>query len=375
MTRSGVFNSVHSFTQSAIGPTILVFLAATLIASVVLLALRIDSLEAEGSLESGASREGMFLVNNLIFVVLTFTVLVGTCFPLIVEAVKGKQMSVGRPYFDAMAVPMGAALLFLIGVGPALPWGRATKRDIIRALVPPAILGIVVAVIGALLGVRNPWTIVTLFFGGYALHVTLAQMWLPLIQRMKRGGSFGDALVDAQLRRGRRRFGSYIVHAGATIVLVAIAVSSTQRTTKEINMVKGETAHAAGYAVTFTGIEQRDEPHRQSTIARFNITKNGQAVETMEPRMNQYAAMREPIGTPAVHSTLKGDLYISIMNIGADQQSAGIVVIYTPMVSWIWISVLLMGLGGVVALIPHRSRVYAVEPKSETAPSLGTAQS
>src|SRR5438552_7363055 len=254
----------------------------------------------------------MFLVNNLIFVVLTFTVLVGTCFPLIVEAVRGKQMSVGRPYFDAMAVPMGAALLFLIGIGPALPWGRATKREALRALLPPAVLGVIVAAIGAALGVRNPWTIVTLFFGGYALQVTMKEMWLPLVQRMKRGGSFGDALVDAQLRRGRRRFGSYIVHAGATIVLVAIAVSSTQRTTKEINIVKGETAHAAGYAVTFTGIEERAEPHRQSTIAHFNISKGGPGpggpggtggsggpgtpVTTMHPRMNQYAAMREPIG-------------------------------------------------------------------------------
>src|SRR5437763_2815682 len=173
MTRSGVFNSVHSFTQSAIGPTILVFLAAVLIASVVLLALRIDSLEAEGNIDRAGSREGMLLVNNLIFVVLTFTVLVGTCFPLIVEAFKGKQMSVGRPYFDAMAVPMGAALLFLIGIGPALPWGRATKREALRALLPPAILGIVVAAIGAAAGLRNPWTLVTLFFGGYAFQVTM----------------------------------------------------------------------------------------------------------------------------------------------------------------------------------------------------------
>jgi cytochrome c-type biogenesis protein CcmF len=381
MTRSGVFNSVHSFTQSAIGPTILVFFAATLIASVVLLALRIDSLEAEGNIESAVSREGMFLVNNLIFVVLTFTVLVGTCFPLIVEAVRGKQMSVGRPYFDAMSVPMGAALLFLIGIGPALPWGRATRREIVRALVPPIGAGVVVAVIGALLGVRSPWTLVTLFFGGYALHVTLAQMWLPMVQRMKRGGSFGEALVDAQLRRGRRRFGSYIVHAGATIVLVAIAVSSTQRTSQEMTLTRGQTAQAAGYAITFTGIEERTEPHRQSTIARFVITKGGgpsapgggTPVTIMEPRMNQYAAMREPIGTPAVHSTIASDLYISIMNIAPDQQSAGIVVINTPMVSWIWIAVLLMGLGGLVALIPSRRRVYAVEPQSESAPSLGTA--
>jgi len=375
MTRSGVFNSVHSFTQSSIGPTILVFLATTLIASVVLLAMRIDSLEAEGNIESAASREGMFLVNNLIFVVLTFTVLVGTCFPLIVEAMKGKQMSVGRPYFDAMAVPMGAALLFLIGVGPALPWGRTTKRDLLRALLPPVGTGLLVVAIGGILGVRNAWTLVTLFFGGYAVHVTLAQMWLPLVQRMKRGGSFGEALIDGQLRRGRRRFGSYIVHAGATIVLVAIAVSSTQRTSQELVLTRGQTVNAAGYAITFNGIEDRAEPHRQSTIAHFSVAKNGKPVTTMDPRMNQYATMREPIGTPAVHSTLVSDLYISIMNIGLDKQSAGIVVINTPMVSWIWIAVLLMGLGGLVALIPSRRAVYAIQPQSDAAPSLGTAQS
>src|SRR5437773_11447983 len=129
MTRSGVFNSVHSFTQSAIGPTILIFLALILVGSITLLALRIDSLEAEGNIDGAASREAMFLVNNLVFILITFTVLIGTVFPLIVEAIKGKQMSVGRPYFDSMVVPAGAALIFLLGIGPALPWGRATKQQ------------------------------------------------------------------------------------------------------------------------------------------------------------------------------------------------------------------------------------------------------
>src|SRR5205807_908692 len=139
MTRSGVFNSVHSFTQSAIGPTILAFLAAVLIFSIALLAFRIDSLEAEGSIDSAASKEGAFR-------------------------------------FD------------------------------------------------------GGWTLATLFVGGYAAHVTLAQMWQPLVQRLRRGDSFSNALVNGQLRRGRRRFGSYIVHAGAVIVLISIAVSSTMRT-------------------------------------------------------------------------------------------------------------------------------------------------
>jgi len=380
MTRSGVFNSVHSFTQSAIGPTILVFLAAVLLLSVALLALRIDSLEADGQLDSAVSREGMFLVNNLFFVILTFTVLIGTCFPLIVEAVKGKQMSVGRPYFDAMVVPIGTALLFLLGIGPALPWGKASRKEMQRALLPPFITGVVVLAIGYLLGVRNLWTLLTLLFGGYAAHVTFAQMWLPLRQRMKRGDSFGPALVDAQLRRGRRRFGGYVVHAGAVIVFVAIAVSSTMRTQQEVTLKRGQSTTFAGYTVTFTGTEERAEPHRQSTIAHFNVTKGGgppggggnsggggNIITTMEPRMNQYATMREPIGTPAVYSTITRDYYISIMNLQGDE--AGVLIINLPMVGWIWFSVLLMGLGGLIALIPSRRRTYVVVPeKIATAP-------
>jgi cytochrome c-type biogenesis protein CcmF len=360
MTRSGVFNSVHSFTQSSIGPTILIFLAAVLVFSVVLLSFRIDSLEADGKLDSAVSREGMFLVNNLFFVVLTFTVLVGTCFPLIVEAIKGKQMSVGRPYFDAMVVPVGTALLFLIGVGPALPWGKASKKEILRSLLPPLITGAIVMAIGLALGVRNVWTVLTLLFGGYAAHVTMAQMWLPFRQRVKRGDAIGPALVDAQLRRGRRRFGGYIVHAGAVIVFVAIAVSSTMRTQEEVTLTRGQSTTFAGYTVTYTGSEERAEPHRQSTIARFSLSKNGAPVTTMEPRMNQYAAMREPIGTPAVYSTITRDYYISIMNLQGDQ--AGVLIINMPMVGWIWGSVIMMGIGGLVALIPSRRRTYVVSP-------------
>src|SRR4029453_11073926 len=98
------------------------------------LAFRIDKLENEGRIEGAASREAMFLVNNLMFVLLTFTVLIGTVFPLVVEALKGKQMSVGRPYFDSMVVPIGAVLLFVMGIGPALPWGRATKEQMKKSL-------------------------------------------------------------------------------------------------------------------------------------------------------------------------------------------------------------------------------------------------
>jgi len=360
MTRSGVFNSVHSFTQSSIGPTILVFLAFILVASIVLLAKRIDLLEAEGRIDGAFSREAMFLFNNLVFILITFTVLIGTCFPLIVEAMQGKQMSVGRPYFDSMVVPAGAALIFLLGVGPALPWGRTTKEQAIRSLAPPLFGGFVLAGLGFALGVRNVWTLVTLVFGGYAAWVTLAEMWRPVALRVRNGESILDATTQAQWKRGRRRFGSYVIHAGAVIVIIAIAVSSTMRTSHEVSLKKGDSAEIHGYTAKFLGIETRNEPHRTATIARIAVSKNGVPVTTLEPRMNQYAMMREPIGTPAVHSTLTGDLYISVMNLDPSSESAGLLLLFTPMVSWIWYAVLLMGLGGVIALVPHRAVIPSV---------------
>jgi len=355
MTRSGVFNSVHSFTQSAIGPTILVFLAAMLIYTIALLALRIDKLEAEGRIESTASREAFFLLNNLVFVLLTFTVLIGTCFPLIVEAVRGKQMSVGRPYFDRMVVPLGTALLFLMGVGPALPWGRASKEQIRKSLLMPIITAGIFAVVGYIANVRHPWTLITIALGGYAIHVTFNQMFVPMIQRLRKGESAVTAFVEGQLLRGRRRFGSYVVHAAMIVVLVAIAVSSSMRQTAEVHLTKGQTQKVAGYDLTFTGIEDHQEPHRVSTIARFILARNGKQLAILEPRMNQYETMREPIGSPDVYTTIAGDFYVSIAALDPVSNSVAVNVYVTPMVGWIWIAVIVMGLGGVMALIPPRT--------------------
>ncbi|HET7435618.1 MAG TPA: cytochrome c-type biogenesis CcmF C-terminal domain-containing protein [Thermoanaerobaculia bacterium] len=355
MTRSGVFNSVHSFTQSAIGPTILGFLAAALIFTIGLLAFRIDKLEAEGRVEGMANRESAFLINNLLFVLLTFTVLIGTVFPLIVEALKGKQMSVGRPYFDSMVVPIGAALLFLLGIGPALPWGRATAQQLKKALLPPLAGAAVFAIGGYAAGIRNPWTVLTLAFGGYAAWVTIGQMFLPMLQRMKRGDSFGTALVEGQLVRGRRRFGSYIAHAAMIIVIIAIAVSSSNRQTAELQFVKGQSIEAFGFKITFLGAEARSEPHREMAIALFAISRNGKQVALLQPRMNQYAQMRDPIGSPDVYSTAAGDLYLSLVNLDMNGQAAAVNVIAAPLIIWIWIAVIAMGLGGLVTLIPARS--------------------
>ena len=365
MTRSGVFNSVHSFTQSAIGPTILVFLASATVLSVALLAARIDRLSPEGRLEPGVSRDTAFLLNNLFFVLFTFTVLIGTVFPLVVEAVRGVQMSVGRPYFDRMAVPIGAALLFLLGVGPALPWGRASGEQVRRALLPPLLGGALFVGAGLAFGIRHPWTLLTLLFGGYAAQVTLSQLWLPVGQRVAtRGESIWRALAQVQ-SRGRRRTAAFVVHAGMVLAMIAIAVSSTQGMTTEVQLARGESVVLGPYTLTFRGVDQVQEPHRDSLIADVAVRRGERDLGSLRPRMNYYTSQREPIGTPAVRTTFAHDLYLSVLNLDPAGRSIGLHAMINPMIVWIWVATGIMGLGGLFALIPAR-RAAAVPAAAAT---------
>jgi cytochrome c-type biogenesis protein CcmF len=356
MTRSGVFNSVHSFTQSTIGPSLLAFLAAALIFSVALLAARIDRLSSDGRLQGARSRDGIFLLNNLVLVLFTFTVLLGTVFPLLVEAVRGVQMSVGRPYFDRMSVPFGVALLLLMGVGPALPWGTATTDQLKKSLLPPLAGATVFSALAAAFGVRNPWTLATFAFGGYTAQVTLRELWLPVRQRMsRRGATLGEAIVETQ-RHGRRRIGGYVVHAAVVLIMIAIAVSSTMGVDKEVRLRAGESTELGHYRLTFVRAEQVEEPRRSSLVAYIEVSRDGRPVGTLAPRMNHYRTQREPIGTPAVRTGFGHDLYLSIMNVDPATQTLGLHALLNPMVGWIWIATGIMAFGGVLALLPAGRR-------------------
>jgi len=357
MTRSGVFNSVHSFTQSDIGPTFLVFLGLGLVFSIVLLSAGIGRLENEGRIRDPKSREAAFLVNNLLFVMLTLTVLLGTVFPLIVEAVQGRQISVGEPYFNRMAVPLGVALLFLMGIGPALPWGRASGKAALRALVPPVSGGALVLVVGLALGARSPWLLATLFAGGYALYVTLAEMWLPLWTKA-RAGATGEGL-RLLFGKGRRRFGSYVAHLGVVIVLVAVGASSAGRETLDVSLARGESARLGDYTLTYLGAHVVREPHRLSTVARVQVEREGRRVAILEPRLNQYPTMRESIGTPDVHSTLLEDVYLSLMGLSDGGERMGLRAYRNPMVIWIWLGAGVIVLGAGLVLWPSRRLALA----------------
>jgi cytochrome c-type biogenesis protein CcmF len=202
--------------------------------------------------------------------------------------------------------------------------------------------------------------------------VTLGQMFLPMLQRIRRGESASTAFVEGQLARGRRRFGSYIVHSALIVAFIAIAVSSTMRQQTELHFTKGQTLQASGFDVTFLGADERTEPHRTSVVGRFAIARDGKQVATLEPRMNQYEGMREPIGTPDVHTTAGGDFYVALSNIDLLNQTTSVNVYAAPLVVWIWISVIVMGLGALFGLIPSRRRAVVLSAAKDPLPDGAT---
>jgi cytochrome c-type biogenesis protein CcmF len=357
MTRSGVFNSVHSFTQSPIGPVFLGFLGLCLVACVILLAARVDKLSVpEVGLAGPISREVAFLGNNLLFAAFTFTVLIGTVYPLLNEVLSDVQISVGEPYFNRMSVPICLGLLFLMGVGPALPWGRSEPRDALRRLIVPGSALVAVVIVTVAAGLREWLAVATFSLAGFALVTTLRELVGPGYLRAQQLDEPVFRAVWNTWRRNRRRVGGYIVHLGVVVLAVGVAASSVYRSETELTLREGTTKSFEGYDIQYNRTWKEDQPHRWSRVAEFEIRRDGASLGTVVPRLNHYKAMNQAIGTPAVLSGLDEDLYLSLVQVDVEGAMASLSVVVEPLVAWIWIGGGIMLFGTIIAAWPARRR-------------------
>ncbi len=227
LTRSGVINSVHAFTQSPIGPALLGFLAVVGVVVVGLIAWRADLLRSPGRIDSPLSREGAFLGNNLLFAAFALVVLLGTVFPLVAEAYDGRQISVGEPYFDDMTLPIGFALLFLMAVAPALPWRAASTEVLHRRLAAPAWSGALTMAVAVVLGLRGVAPLATLGLGAFALAGIARQFWVGARSRRRLTAEGAVIALVRTVRSSHRLYGGLVVHTGVVVVAVAFAMSSS----------------------------------------------------------------------------------------------------------------------------------------------------
>lgn len=340
LTRSGVVQSVHAFADGAVGPMLLGFFAVIVVVSVGLIGWRGDALRSVGHIDSPVSREGAFLANNLVFAALAFVVLLGTVFPLVVEAINGDALSVGPPYFNRMTMPLGLALLFLMGVAPILPWRKASGELLRDRLWWPAWFGTASLIISVLLGARGWAALLAFCLGGFAAGSAFRQLALATRRQGWRG------LVG-------RANGGMVVHLGTIVIGVAMAASMSFTSQGEFSLERGESAHIGGHTVTFVDSHTREFDNRVSLIARIEV--DGRVVH--EPRLNRFRASGQTIPTPSVRVSPRSDIMLTITSApGEDDTRLGLRVIVWPMVSWIWFGGMLMIVGTALSIFPGRRR-------------------
>jgi cytochrome c-type biogenesis protein CcmF len=352
LTRSGIISSVHAFTTGSIGYYFLGFIAIVLVFSLAVLAGQGEALKSEARLDSMASRESVFLVNNLLFSVFTFTVLLGTLYPLVAEAIRGVKVSVGAPFFNQMTVPICVALVFLMGVGPALPWRHADPAELKRKLVGPAVAALVALVLVAVLGERNPWALLGFAFVGFALVGNVQEYAYGTRARMRGIGENAAVAFGRLVTGNRRRYGGYLAHIGIVVASAGIIASSSDKVDREVSLRQGESTTIGGYTLRYVGTQGWKEPRRVVIASAIDVSKGGRPIAQLLPRMNYYNQSAQPIVTPTVRSTLKEDLYLTLMAFEQDGSRISLRVIVDPMVAWIWLGGGIVILGGIFAAWP-----------------------
>jgi cytochrome c-type biogenesis protein CcmF len=297
--------------------------------------------------------------------------LLGTLFPLVTEAVRGVRVSVGEPYFNRMAVPGGIAVLFLMGVGPMLPWGVANTRVVKRQLAIPVAAGVLTAAVCLALGLRGFAPVLTFALAAFVAAITLRELLLPAKIRVLEHGEKPWIALVRSAAKARRRFGGYIVHLGIILILVAIAASSSFVTHTSGTVGIGSSLRVGNYQAKLLGFDGGVEPHRRWRSARLEVTDDRGGSFPLAPRMNFFERSNDPIGTPAVKSTASGDLYISLLAFTDEDRTATFNAWIFPMVGWIWWSIPILVLGALIAMWPSRKSGVSVSTLPSRKMSLG----
>ena len=363
LTRSGVIVSVHSFSTSDIGPLLLGFFGAVLATGVGLVAWRGDRLRSPGGIDAPLSREGAFLVNNLLFVAFTFVVLLGTVFPLLYEAFRGQQVTVGAPYFDTMTIPIGIALLFFMAVGPALPWRKTTAGTLRDRLLVPAWVGGLVVVGCVVGGVRGLAPLAAFGLGGFAAAANVRQLLLSARAAHRSGAGAWRGVVG-------RANGGMVVHLGVVLIAVALAAATSFGFRGQVTLHPGQSATVDGHRVAYGGLTRLTTPARTAVEARVTVDGAGPLL----PAVSQYGANTEEVGTPAIRSGPVDDVYLTVNALPV--RSSGAVTIgvtIQPLVAWLWVGGGVLVAGCVLAAVPGRRRRRPTDPVSAPVPAVAAA--
>ena len=356
LVRSGVLTSVHAFaTDPRRGVFILIFLVAVIGSSLTLFAARAPKVGLGGRFGL-FSRESLLLTNNVLLVVACATVLLGTLYPLLIDALGAGKISVGPPYFNAVFVPVMTPILFLIGVGPFARWKQASVGEIAKAVKWALVAGVLVAI--ALPLVYGQWSALTalgLLLAAWIV-ATAALSFVERVQHTRAERPF----MAAAFSQPRSFFGMHLAHIGVAVFVVGVTMVGSFQEEKDVKMAAGETASVAGYSFTFNGVRSVQGPNYVAAQGDFDLAENGRFVRKMNPEKRNYASSAMPMTEASIDAGFLRDVYVSLGEpIDRDRPEGewAVRIYYKPFVDWIWGGCVLMALGGLAAMLDRRYRI------------------
>ena len=368
LTRSGVIESVHAFSESSLGPLLIGFFFVVVIVGFGLIAWRGDRLRSPMGIDAPLGREGAFLLNNVLLVGFAFVVLLGTLYPLLYEAVTQQQVTVGAPFFNTIAVPAGLTLLFLMAVAPMLSWRKMSGVVLWQRLFIPVWIGVGTVVLCVAFGLRGSATLIGFGLGAMAAATAARALVLSVRAAHARHVGWWRGLVG-------RANGGMIVHLGVVLLAVGVIAATSYRHQAELALHRGTVVAYDGHRFEFEGLRTVTSPARTSQEALVKVDDG-----VFAPATTSFGSALSVVGTPAIDSGLLADVYLTFDAVGGlgstsgnqaidnlPQGSVAIGVVIEPLVAWLWAGGLLIGLGGLLALVPG-SRRRATDPASASSP-------
>ncbi|GIS56560.1 MAG: cytochrome c biogenesis protein CcmF [Candidatus Neomarinimicrobiota bacterium] len=361
LTRSGVMSSVHSFTESSLGPIFLFFVFFIMIVSFGIMYTRLDVLKSPRKIESFTSRESGFLFNNMVFVVLCFAVFWGTLFPVISEAVRGTKITVGAPFFNQINTPIGLILLALTGIGPLLAWRRTGSKSLIRNFTFPLVMFVIAVILFFLVGFKG-YVVVSFSLCVFVTSAIMTEFYKGIRARKNK---FNETLHLALMKivsKNRSRYGGYIVHLGIVLMFIGFTGHAFDRE-KEFSLQVGQVDHVAGYEFELLKLTESERPNHYAWISELKVTDHqGTFITNLYPEKRVYfhrnpdINRRQPHSELDIYSTLNKDIYSIFSSIDNDNKTAFFKIMVNPLVRWVWVGGYILGFGTLIALWPRKEK-------------------
>lgn len=354
ITRSGIIQSVHSFSDMSLGLYFIVFLAIVILFSIWLLISKRKLFKGQKKLESIFSREGAFCINNVLFVFALFGILWGTMLPLFGEWFFGQKVEVGPPFFNRIMAPLGVLVLFLTGIGPSMSWVKARKGLFKKEFFVPSVLAVIAVVVTYLLGVKL-WFPLFVSAGSVFVLTTIVDEFVRSILIESRKDQVGKMAAFLKLfGMAPRRFGGLVIHFGIILLFIGIAGSS-YKSEYALNLAKGEKVAVAGYEFTFNSLDWLNSSDSEGVAANVALSKNGKSISNLKPALFLYKNQPKPLAEIDLKVGLLSDVYLALAGI-SKEDSAEFELTITPLISFVWLGGVVMILGTILAILPARSR-------------------